>query len=177
MPYRGVKGNGGACVRMSHVNRGTPPNVCGCCGLQYFIKFTKYRSNLAALPVVGLVYWRRMAAAAAQLAGRRNWQLLILWIFLYSPFCRTPRVGLRNLQVEPHLARVNVERLRQAQTPIMAAAEAAFVAMVLVMMLSLLFVGWKTPEVVVSGPVPRSTVPKRWHHQCPLTEALFILKL
>lgn len=42
----------------------------------------------------------------------------------------------------------------------MAAAEATFVAFVLVMMLSLLFVGWKTPEVVVSGRVPRSKPPK-----------------
>lgn len=36
--------------------------------------------------------------------------------------------------------------------PIMSVVEAAFVGVVLVMMLSLLFVGWKTPEVVVGDP-------------------------
>lgn len=45
----------------------------------------------------------------------------------------------------------------------MAAGEAAFVAIVLVMMLSLLFVGWKTPEVVVSDRVLRSTTAKCCH--------------
>lgn len=48
----------------------------------------------------------------------------------------------------------------------MAAGEAAFVAIVLVMMLSLLFVGWKTPEVVVSGRVLRPTAAKTLSHIC-----------
>lgn len=59
----------------------------------------------------------------------------------------------------------------------MAAGEAAFVAIVLVMMLSLLFVGWKTPEVVVSGRVLSPTAAKTLSHICARVQTFFILKL